>query len=364
MTKVLKTASVLLSVLGGLSAAPAMAGETFFPECLAAWDAETPVLSSVKAHDGPYRIALVNGFAGNDWRIQMIRAAESYVKRPEVASKISEFTAVSTGNDVSAQIAAIDNYVAAGYDAVLFIAVNPEAFNSVIKRANEAGTLLVSFDNVVYNDDHLIVDIDHGAIAATKARAILDRLTSDGTKDGKVLWVRGLQGNSTEQAQTENFVSVFEGTPFEVVEVVGNWDVGTSQRVTAEAVAAHGSFVGVANAYGSMGSIQALLDAGHPSVPFGSDTMNGAVKLLAENGFSGVAAGSSPSVSAAAIFAAISALEGKAVPQRIKLPPPTLPSSQWEDGLAYFSQLPATFDTATGFTECNLQFTPAELTTQ
>jgi ribose transport system substrate-binding protein len=332
------------------------------PECFAAWDESTAPLTAVKPRKGPYKIALVNGFAGNDWRIQMIRAAQSFAARPEIAAKLKEFKVVSVGNDVVAQISAIENYVAAGYDAVLFIAVNPEAFNSVIRRANQAGTLLVSFDNVVHNDKHLVIDIDHGDVAAAKARAIVSELSKNGINSGKVLWVRGLQGNATETMQHNGFMSVMKGTSFEVVEAVGNWDVGASQRVTADALAAHGSIVGLANAYGSLGSIQALLDARHKPVPFGSDTMNGAIRLLAENGFSGVAVGSSPSISAAALLGAISALEGKPMPQRVKLPPPTLPSSDWRDGVSYFSSLPSTFDTATGFKQCGLEFTPAELT--
>jgi ribose transport system substrate-binding protein len=353
-------AAALLAI--GLGGSTASAAESFFPECFASWDANTKPLSVVKPRSGPYRIALVNGFAGNDWRIQMMRAAESYVKRADVGPKIKEFKAVSVGNDVAAQIAAIDGYISAGYDAVLFIAVNPAAFDAVIRRANQAGTLLVSFDNIALNDNHLMLDIDHKQVAAKKGQAILDSLKANNVTSGKVLWVRGLPGNATEVLQTEGFKSAFDGTPYKVIEVVGNWDVGTSQRVTADAIAAYGEFVGVANAYGAMGSIQALLDARHPVVPFGSDTMNGAVKLLAANGFPGVAISSSPSISAAAILASISALEGKPLPQRIKLPPPTLPSTEWKADISYFPNLPATFDTATGFKECNLQFTPKELT--
>ena len=35
---------------------------------------------------------------------------------------------VSTGTDVAAQVAAIDNFVNSGFDAILTIAVNPTAF--------------------------------------------------------------------------------------------------------------------------------------------------------------------------------------------------------------------------------------------
>ena len=58
-----------------------------------------------------------------------------------------------TGSDVVAQIAAIDSFIQVGYDAIVFDAVNPKAFDSVIRRAKKAGTVLVSFDNVVDSPD-------------------------------------------------------------------------------------------------------------------------------------------------------------------------------------------------------------------
>ena len=343
-------------------AAPAFAADSYFPECFAPWSDTTAQFDMVEPREGPYKIAVVNGFAGNDWRIQMIRAAESYAAREGVAEKLEEFTAVSVGNDLAAQINAIENYITAGYDAVAFIAVNPEAFDPVIRRANRAGTLLVSFDNIVHNEEHLIVDISHYDTGETKAKAIVAENAARGVTAGKVLWVRGLIGTAAELDKHEGFMSVMNETDFEVIEVVGNWDSGTGQTVTADALAAHGEFVGVANQYGSQGSIQALLDAGHPPIPFGSDPGNGAIRLLAENGFSGVSVGSSPSISAAAIQAAIAVLEGKDMPQHVKLPQPIAASTSWEDGKGYWTNLPATFDTATGFAACDIDFTPEELT--
>lgn len=357
--KTLKYAATTASMV--IYAAPGSAAESYFPECFAPWSSETAQLP-VEPREGPYRIALVNGFAGNDWRIQMIRAAESFAARPEIAAKLEEFAAVSVGDDVAAQISAIENYVAAGYDAVAFIAVNPEAFDSVIRRANREGTLLVSFDNTVNNPDHLIIDISHYDTGATKAQAIVDANAANGVTDGKVLWVRGLPGASADAQKHDGFMDVMNGTDFEVVEVVGNWDTGTAQKVTADAIAAHGTFVGAAVQYGAQGGIQAFLDAGHEPIPFGSDPGNGAVRLLAENDFTGVSVGSSPSISAVAIQGAISALEGKAMPQHVKLPQPIAASDNWSDGQGYYSALPATFDTATGFKECGIDFSPDELT--
>ncbi len=135
-----------------LAAGPAVVkGPGENPACFKPWDANTKYFQW-PAKKGPYRIALANGFVGNTWRIQMIKMAKAYAATPEMKSQIKEFKIVSTGTDVAAQIAAIDNFINSGYDAIVTIAVNPTAFAPVIKRANAAGVVVVPFDNVLDSD--------------------------------------------------------------------------------------------------------------------------------------------------------------------------------------------------------------------
>ncbi len=101
----------LTSAFAALVAGMAHA-DTYRPECFA--PAPDTVTIQYDAKDGPYQLAFVNGFAGNDWRIQAIQSAKAWAARPENAGKIAEFTVVSVGNDSAAQLAAIDNYIAAG----------------------------------------------------------------------------------------------------------------------------------------------------------------------------------------------------------------------------------------------------------
>ena len=108
------------------------------PQCFAPWASDTK-LFQYPAKKGPYRIALANGYIANTWRIQMIKTAKAYAAQPDVAAKLKEFKVVSTGEDVAAQIAAINNFIDSGYDAIVVNAQNPAAFKPVIKRANDAG---------------------------------------------------------------------------------------------------------------------------------------------------------------------------------------------------------------------------------
>ena len=65
-----------------------------------------------------------------------------------------------------------------------------------------------------------------------------------GKTSGDILEVRGLPGNSVDRDRHVGFREVMESAPnkFNITEVVGNWDTGTSQKVTADALAVHGAF--------------------------------------------------------------------------------------------------------------------------
>src|SRR5687767_2698091 len=157
-------AAIAVTALTFASAAQAagpeiVAGPSAEPECFAPW-AENTKFFKYPAKEGPYRVALANGYIANTWRIQMIQTAKAYAAQPEVAAKLKEFKVVSTGEDVPAQISAINNFIDSGYDAIVVNAQNPTAFAPVIKRAKDAGVVLVAFDNILDTQDAINVNVD------------------------------------------------------------------------------------------------------------------------------------------------------------------------------------------------------------
>lgn len=311
------------------------------------------------AKEGPYKLAFVNGFAGNDWRIQAIQSAKAWAARPENAANIEEFTVVSVGNDSAAQIAAIDNFIAAGYHGITFIAVNPTAFEPVIRRASREGTVLVPFDNVLDTDKIAQVNESQLDLGTLKAQTVADALDGDLKK---VLMVNGLPGNSTDRDRRVGMMSVFEKIEgLEVVEVVGNWDTGTSQKVVADALATHGQFDAVVSQHGAAGTINAMQAADHPIVPMGLDGENGVRMLMDELDIPGISASQAPAMSAVALEAVVALLQGNELPQTMFLPIPQVASNDLEAGVNYFPDLPKSFNTGTGYNDCFKPFTPEEL---
>ena len=332
------------------------------PGCFKPWDASTKYFQW-PAKPGPYRVALANGFVGNTWRIQMIKMAKAYAATPEMKSQLKEFKIVSTGTDVAAQIAAIDNFINSGYDAIVTIAVNPTAFAPVIKRANAAGVVLVPFDNVLDSTDVMMVNEDQLAMGEQSGDWVVKNIPS---KSGKLLEVRGVPGNSVDRDRHLGFRKVVEasGNKFEVVEVVGNWDDGTAQKVVADALAVHKNFDGMFVQGGSTGAVRALIDAKHKMIPVAGEAENGFRKLCAERAKDGLlcaSLGQSPGLVAISMKAAVSALQGKVMPQMISVPIPMATHPNFKAGENYFPDLTDNFFTTNDFPPCGVNLKATDI---
>jgi ribose transport system substrate-binding protein len=331
------------------------------PQCFAPWSGSTK-LFQYPAKKGPYRIALANGYIANTWRIQMIKTAKAYAAQPEVAAKLKEYKVVSTGEDVAAQIAAINNFIDSGFDAIVVNAQNPAAFKPVIKRANDAGVVLVAFDNILDTEEAINVNVDQKGLGTYLGNWLVKNVPGG----GKVLEVRGVSGTSVDRDRHEGVQEAFKasGKKWDVIEVVGKWDDPTAQKVTADALAVHKRFVGITAQGGDTGVVQALLDAKHPFVPFSGETENGFRKFCAKyanEGLKCASGGTGPAQVAVALKVAIAALEGKVLPQSIKLPLSTVEEPGFKDGTNYYSNQSDNFFVGNAFPTCGITFTAQEI---
>lgn len=351
-------AGLLVTTSLSLAGPNVVSGPGADPTCFAPWNAETKYFQW-EAQPGPYRIAVVNGYVGNTWRIQMIKTAKAFAEDPAIKDKIKEFKVVSTGTDAPAQLGAIEDFINQGFDAIVTIAVSPEGFDRVIRLADRENVVIVPFDNILDTDAVMMVNEDQLQMGRDWGNFVLKELAAKGKTSGKILEVRGLAGNSVDRDRSIGIHEVFDATPgpWEIVQVVGNWDDGTAQKVTADALAVHGTFDGVITQGGSTGTVQALLDAGHPMVPVGGEAENGFRKLVAKHsgeGLVGLSIGQSPGLVAISMKAAISALEGNVMPQLISVPLPSVDYTQLKDGENFWTDLPDNFFTVNEFPPCGV----------
>jgi ribose transport system substrate-binding protein len=357
-------AALLLSGAAQAAGPKVVKGPGADPECYIPASKDTTFFQW-PAKKGPYRIALVNGFVGNTWRIQMIKTAKAYVELPEVKKDIKDFKVVSTGTDAAAQLGAIEDFINQGFDAIVTIAVSPTGFDRVIRLANQKGVVLVPFDNILDTDQVMEVGEDQFKMGVMSGEWIEKYVGHS----GKLLEVRGVPGNSVDRDRHLGFRSVVDKAPnkFEVVEVVGNWATGDSQKVTADALAVHGHFDGIFTQGGSDGTVQALIDAHHPFVPMSGEGENNYRKQIAEHwkeGLKGMSYGQSPALVAIAIKAAISAMEGNVMPQKIFIPIPYADYTTLKPGVNYFPDLNVQFFATNEFPPCGINFTAPQIMAQ
>jgi ribose transport system substrate-binding protein len=296
----------------------------------------------------------------------MIQTAKAYAASPEVKGDLKEFKVISTGLDAAAQLGAIEDFINQGFDAIIINAVSPEGFDRVIRLADKNDVVLVPFDNVLDTDKVMQVNEDQYKMGVQSAQWLQKQL---GKKDGKILEVRGVPGNSVDRDRHEGFQSTMkvDGNKFDIIEVVGNWDDGTAQKATADAVAVHGRFDGLFTQGGSTGSVRALMDAKHPFIPMSGEGENGYRKLIAEHwkeGLKGFSYGQSPALVAISIKAAISALKGNTMPQMISVPIPEADYTDLKPGVNFWPDLSDNFFADNQFEPCGVNFTAPQIMSQ
>ena len=338
-----------------------VAGPAADPGCFAPWTDKTKFFK-FPAKKPPFRIALANGYIANTWRIQMIKTAKAFAAQPDVAAKLKEFKVVSTGEDVAAQIAAINNFIDSGFDAIVVNAQNPAAFKPVIKRANDAGVVLVAFDNILDTEDAINVDVDQKGLGVYWAKWLDSHLPNG----GKILEVRGVSGTSVDRDRHDGIHETLNKSSkkWDVVEVVGKWDDPTAQKATADAIAVQKHFDGITAQGGDTGAVQAMIDAKHPFVPFGGETENGFRKFCGKyegEGLKCSSAGTGPAQVAVAIKTALAGLEGAVVPQSIKLPTSIVEAPDFKDGVNYYSDQSDNFFVGNAFPTCGINFTAQQI---
>jgi ribose transport system substrate-binding protein len=357
--------AAVFAASAALAGPKTVAGPGADPQCFKPWSEKTKFFQWAKK-PGPYRVALVNGFVGNIWRIQMVKTAKAYADQPEVKSQLKEFKVVSTGTDVAAQLGAIEDFINQGYDAIIVNAVAPDGFDRIIRLADKNNVVVVPFDNVLDTDKVMQVNEDQHEMGVMSANFLLKEM---GKTSGDILEVRGLPGNSVDRDRHVGFREVIEKAPnkFNITEVVGNWDPGTSQKVTADALAVHKHFDAVFTQGGSDGTVRAMMDAHHPFVPMSGEGENRYRKQIYEHwkeGLKGMSYGQSPALVAIAMKAAISALQGNVMPTLVSVPIPVVDYTDLKPGVNFWPDLNADFFAPNQFTPCGVNFTAPEIMAQ
>ncbi len=279
---------------------------------LAAATAALAAAPPAMAEGKPYKIYLSNNFVGNDWRQQMERVAEVSVKKGPLAGRV-DLKIENVEGTVQAQINSLNNIIRSKPDAILIDAASAEALNPTIKKACDAGIVVVSFDQVVSEPCAYALESDWTRIPAVLAEWMAASLNGK----GKVFVDRGLAGAPISAQLEKGYLDVLAKYPG--IEVIGNYNgeyaLGPEQAGVASLLAAHPEVDGIlTQGYGS-GAIKALQDAGRKIVPVTAFSYNVAATICAQTEGAACILGSNPAyLSSEAIKLAVDILDGKPKP--------------------------------------------------
>ncbi len=353
---------LLASQAQATAQATAGAASAYDPAICFAAAASNDKTVSYPAKTGPFKLGISNSFVGNSWRTQMIQMATAFGNSPEGKALISEMTIVSSGQDVEAQIAAMDNMISKGVDAIILDAATPDAFNAVIKRAADAGIPVISFDNVVTAPDAIIVNEDQVAFGGLMATDLVKRLNGK----GNVVMVNGVPGTGVDEDRQKGAMDVFSKNPGikVIAKLEGDWDSGKAQSVVADFLATKPHIDGLWVQGGDPGVLQAFKNAKLPLVPMAGEAENGFRKALAtmkDQGLVGISAGQTPGMVTVAMRAAVELLQGRKLPRVIAMPIPVTTTETIKEGVDYFTNAPDDFFTGIKIQACGVDLTPEQV---
>jgi ribose transport system substrate-binding protein len=265
------------------------------------------------AEDKKYTIYLSNNFVGNDWRQQMERVAKVSVEKGPLQGRV-DLKIENVDNTVQAQINSLNNIIRSKPDAILVDAGSAEALNPTIKKACDAGIVVISFDQVVSEPCAYALESDWDRIPAVLAEWMADQL---GGK-GKVFLDRGLAGAPISAQLEKGYLGVLKKSPG--IEVIGNYNgeyaLGPEQAGVASLLAAHPEVDGILTQGYGTGAIKALQDAGRKIVPVTGFSYNSTAVTCAQTEGAACILGANPAfLSSEAIRLAVDILDGKDKPK-------------------------------------------------
>ena len=317
-----------------------------------------PSFSSVRRKAGPFRIALANGYIANTWRIQMIQTAKAYAAQPDVAAKLKEFKVVSTGEDVAAQIAAVNNFIDSGFDAIVVNAQNPTAFkpgDQARQGSRRGAGGLRQHSRHRGRDQRRRRPEGPRRLLGEMADRAMFRTAARSSKCAASPAHRSTPTATTASTRR----STKSGKKWNVVEVYGKWDDPTAQKVTADAIAVQKHFDGFTAQGGDTGVVQAMLDAKQPIVPFGGETENGFRKFCAKIRATGpdvLLGRHRPGAGRRRDQDGDRGARGQVVPQSVKLPLATAEDPNFKDGENYYPDQSDNFFVGNSFPTCSINF--------
>lgn len=267
------------------------AEETKAVETSAAEAAETAAATAAKVENKTgqkIKVGYDVYYLGNSWSVQLYQ--EFKWNAENLYKDDLDVTYVQSDNDVSKQIANLEDLIAQGVDVIITTPCDTTAINSTLEDARDAGIKVVLLCATVEGDCYdTLITVDEKDFGATGAKWLVDQL---GGK-GNVVVLNGISGFSTNTLRYEGAKAVFDQNPD--INIVAaedaDWDYATAKTVTSDLLATYPEIDAVWSQGGAMtlGAIDSFNAANRKLVPMTGEDNNGYLKACINNDMEGIA---------------------------------------------------------------------------
>jgi ribose transport system substrate-binding protein len=216
--------------------------------------------------DGQTRIALVMKATSNPFFARMEQGARRAADSLNVNLLVGSITQET---DIDKQIAIVENMIVQGVQAILIAPADSRAIVNVLKKAREAGILIINIDNRIDAETAAAVGLEvacyvgvdneeGGRMAGTYLVELMDA-------KGKAAMLEGIRGVDNAEARKRGFLKAIEGSSVELVaSQSANWAQDQGLDVFSNMLQANPDITGLfcANDMMALGAIQAIEQAG------------------------------------------------------------------------------------------------------
>ena len=215
-------------------------------------------------------VGLVMKSLANEFFMDMLEGAEAH--EAERGDYVLEAVGMQSETDIETQINAVENFITQGVDAIVVAPADSRALVPPLKRAMEAGIVVVNFDVALdetakaENDVELaFVGPDNREGAKMAGDALAEKL-GDG---GRVVILEGNPGADNAVQRKMGFEDAIEGGGLELLDSrTAHWETEEANTVMTNMLTANPDIQGVMAANDSMavGVVKALEAAGRDDV--------------------------------------------------------------------------------------------------
>ncbi len=213
----------------------------------------------------PYKMVLIVKTKNNPFFIPMIKAFEATAKEMGVEAEVQ---AAAQESSFDQQVALVQTEVTKGVQAILITPADSKALVPALKKAADAGVLIINLDNRLDSDTVKAQGLQTGGyvgadnmMGGEKAgAALLDAIGGQ----GKVAILEGIRGVDNAEARKKGFELAVGQRLKIVARETGEWETEKAYNKTLAILAAHSDINGFfcANDNMAIGTMKAIAEKG------------------------------------------------------------------------------------------------------